>query len=55
MARKVGEALLAAGAITIIDNGPKCPTDAKDGYHSFTVRVAALNPLSSLSTLPSGK
>jgi hypothetical protein len=52
MARKVGEALLAAGAITIIDNGSKSPADARQGYRTFTVRVAALNPLSSLSLHP---
>lgn len=55
MARQIGEALLAAGAVNIIDHGPTTQKGLGDddsmytGYHTFTVRVTAINPLSSLS------
>jgi len=49
MARQIGEALLAAGAIAIIDHGPRTAADKADGYHTFTVRCVAINPLSPLN------
>lgn len=50
LARQVGQALLDAGALRIVDHGPATAADERDGYHRFTVRVSVLNPLSSLAT-----
>lgn len=57
MAQQIGQALLDAGAVNIIDKGPTAlkGIGADDtmypGYRRFIVRVAALNPLSSLSNI----